>query len=190
MSSLRKTFTTAEAAALSMMSDKRVRKELETSVVDAPSPRELPFSALVYLEVLRQSQLELRVAQRQKLYQVLKDWMNAPTRESRLSWSPVVTFEVGAVADELNQRWERFSAWKDARVVLDPTVMGGAPVFKGTRLTLERLAGLLAGGEERDDVLSDYPELTSEDMEFAPLYVKAYPRVGRPRHVANRQFAT
>ena len=38
------------------------------------------------------------------------------------------------------------TAWKD-RIVIDPEIMGGKPVIKGTRVPLQVIIGSLAGGD-------------------------------------------
>lgn len=53
--------------------------------------------------------------------------------------------------------------WED-RIALDPAVMVGKPVVKGTRLTVELIVGLLADGWSQDEVLQNYPGLTREDI--------------------------
>jgi uncharacterized protein (DUF433 family) len=56
------------------------------------------------------------------------------------------------------------------RIVVNPKVMGGKPVVKGTRITLELLLRLLAQGLSPEDILRDYPHLTREDISAALLY--------------------
>jgi uncharacterized protein (DUF433 family) len=56
------------------------------------------------------------------------------------------------------------------RVVIDPKVMLGKPVIKGTRLTLEIILEKLAHGETAADLLRDYPFLQEEDIRAALLY--------------------
>jgi uncharacterized protein (DUF433 family) len=43
---------------------------------------------------------------------------------------------------------------------------------------------MLERGEAPETIVDDYPYLTAEDLELARLYVRAYPRVGRPRTAA------
>ena len=43
-----------------------------------------------------------------------------------------------------------------ARIVSDPAVLGGKPVVKGTRISVEFLLELLASGATRADVLKNY----------------------------------
>ena len=66
------------------------------------------------------------------------------------------------------------------RVVSDPAVLGGKPVVKGTRISVEFLLELFASGATRADVLKSYPHLTAEDVEEALRYaadVLKYDRV-------------
>ena len=50
------------------------------------------------------------------------------------------------------------------RIVIDPKVMVGKPVIKGTRLTVQYITGLLARGESVDEILQEYKGLTREDV--------------------------
>ena len=50
------------------------------------------------------------------------------------------------------------------RIVIDPKVMTGKPIIKGTRLTVQHILGLLAQGMEIKDVLQEYTGLTKEDI--------------------------
>jgi len=53
--------------------------------------------------------------------------------------------------------------WKD-RIEVNPDVMVGKPVVRGTRLTVEFVVGLLAQGWPESEVLRNYPKLTREDI--------------------------
>lgn len=56
------------------------------------------------------------------------------------------------------------------RIVSDPAILGGKPVVKGTRISVEFLLELFASGATRSDVLKAYPHLTAEDIEEALRY--------------------
>jgi uncharacterized protein (DUF433 family) len=62
----------------------------------------------------------------------------------------------------------------------DPEVMGGTPVYRGTRIPVHGIADMLGQGATVAEILEGYPALTREKVELAPLYVKAFPRRGRP----------
>jgi uncharacterized protein (DUF433 family) len=50
------------------------------------------------------------------------------------------------------------------RIVLDPEIRFGKPVVRGTRITVGDVLGYLAGGMSEQDILSDFPQLTREDV--------------------------
>ena len=55
------------------------------------------------------------------------------------------------------------TAWQE-RIIVDPTVMVGKPVVKGTRLTVEFIIDLLAQGWSESEILRNYPGLTLQDI--------------------------
>lgn len=56
------------------------------------------------------------------------------------------------------------------RIALDPKVMGGKPVIKGTRLTVEHVLNLLAHGATNEEILGEYPGLTDDDVRACFLF--------------------
>lgn len=59
------------------------------------------------------------------------------------------------------------------RIVRDPAICGGAPVFRGTRVTLRTVLATLAAGAGRDDVLRTFPTLAPEDVDAAISFAAA-----------------
>lgn len=57
-----------------------------------------------------------------------------------------------------------------SRIVVNPKIMVGKPVIKGTRLTVEYILGLLAHGTSMEDLLQEYAGLTKEDIQACLLY--------------------
>ena len=57
-----------------------------------------------------------------------------------------------------------------ARITVDPQIMVGKPVIKGTRITVQLIVQLLAHGETETEILEDYPDLKKEDIKAALLY--------------------
>lgn len=51
-----------------------------------------------------------------------------------------------------------------ARIVVNPKVMVGKPVIRGTRLTVEYILGLLAHGAEFEEILTEYQYIAHEDI--------------------------
>jgi uncharacterized protein (DUF433 family) len=56
------------------------------------------------------------------------------------------------------------------RITLNPKVMVGKPVVKGTRLTVEYVLNLLAHGATVSEVLEEYQGLTTEDIQACLLF--------------------
>jgi uncharacterized protein (DUF433 family) len=50
------------------------------------------------------------------------------------------------------------------RINIDPNVMVGKPVIRGTRLTVEYILGLLAHGVTMDEILKEYLGLEKDDI--------------------------
>jgi uncharacterized protein (DUF433 family) len=53
------------------------------------------------------------------------------------------------------------------RIIRDPEICGGAPVFKGTRVLLRAVLAGLAAGETTEQILTGYPSLQPEDVQAA-----------------------
>ncbi len=56
------------------------------------------------------------------------------------------------------------------RIVLDPAVRFGKPCLRGTRITVGDVLGYLAGGMTVEQVLADFPQLTTEDIRACLAY--------------------
>ena len=50
------------------------------------------------------------------------------------------------------------------RIVIDPKIMVGKPVIKGTRLTVEHILKLLVQGLTVQEIVAQHPRLTDEDI--------------------------
>ncbi len=57
-----------------------------------------------------------------------------------------------------------------SRIVLDPKILDGKPVVRGTRLSIEFVVGLLAEGWSEADILENYPNLGVEDVRACLAY--------------------
>ena len=67
----------------------------------------------------------------------------------------------------------------------DPGILGGKPVVRGTRLSVEFILELAASGASKSEIAAAYPELLSEEaVEEAFLYAARQTRAPRPRRIA------
>ena len=60
------------------------------------------------------------------------------------------------------------------RIVSHPSVLGGKPCIRGTRISVEFILELIASGASRDDIIRDWPNLAAEDVEEAVLYAARF----------------
>ena len=63
---------------------------------------------------------------------------------------------------------------------MNPAVRGGKPCIKGTRMTVYDVLEYLAGGMTEDAILSDFPDLTRDDIRATLAFAAA-----RERRLAN-----
>lgn len=63
-------------------------------------------------------------------------------------------------------------SWQE-RIVIDPGILAGKPVVKGTRLAVEFIIDLLAQGWSEADILRNYPGLTPDDIRACLAYAGA-----------------
>jgi len=66
--------------------------------------------------------------------------------------------------------------WKE-RIVIDPGILVGKPVIKGTRLAVEFIIELLAQGWAEEDILQNYPGITRQDIQACLAYASEILRV-------------
>jgi uncharacterized protein (DUF433 family) len=59
------------------------------------------------------------------------------------------------------------------RIIRDPQVCGGEPVFKGTRVPLRTVLASLAEGDTIEQILADFPTLAPEDLRSAIAFAAA-----------------
>ena len=62
------------------------------------------------------------------------------------------------------------SEQSEERIVINPQVMVGKPVIRGTRLPVELILRMLAQGMSENEMLREYPRLQPEDIRAALAY--------------------
>ena len=55
-------------------------------------------------------------------------------------------------------------------ITIEPGKRGGRPCIRGMRVAVADILGWLAAGMSHEDILSDYPELTENDIRAALAY--------------------
>jgi uncharacterized protein (DUF433 family) len=146
--------------------------------VDAGSPPRFEDQAIIYFRARRLFAFQLLTRDRKRLYALVSQALaqHLATVDLGLGWM----LDLDEISRDMRDRIARFEEWK-GRLVIREEVLGGEPVFPASRLAVRHIGLMLLRGAERIEVREDYPYLTDEDVEFAPLYATAYPRLGRPR---------
>ncbi len=55
-------------------------------------------------------------------------------------------------------------------ITADPAILGGKPIIRGTRISVDFILDLYAAGVSRDEILADYPHLTPEALSACLAY--------------------
>ncbi len=55
-------------------------------------------------------------------------------------------------------------------ITIEPGKRGGKPCIRGLRITVYDVLSWLASGMSEDEIISDFPELTKEDIKASLLY--------------------
>lgn len=71
--------------------------------------------------------------------------------------------------------------WNFSLVVSDPDILGGDPVFRGTRVPVHLIAALLEYGSTEPDILKAYPRVTAKMVQMAQVYARVHPLLERAR---------
>jgi len=60
------------------------------------------------------------------------------------------------------------------RIAMNPEVMGGKPVIRGTRIPVDMILRKLGVGMTVEEILADHPHLTTEDIRAAQAFAADY----------------
>jgi uncharacterized protein (DUF433 family) len=174
-------FTPTEAAVLTGLTLKAVNNAIDRNTVSAIPGKEggrlLDARALVSLSI--ESRLSAGIATPELRRKVFDALAEAPRN--------VVSLEGGLIKIDLRQpRRELAALLRDLRrarrmVVSDLEILGGDPVFRGTRVPVHLVAELVAQGSKPPELIESYPRLTAEMIRLAPVHAAAYPLRGPKR---------
>jgi uncharacterized protein (DUF433 family) len=56
------------------------------------------------------------------------------------------------------------------RITANPKILGGKPIIRGTRISVEFILDLLASNVSEEEILEDYPHLKMEDIQACLRY--------------------
>ncbi len=177
-------FTPAQASAVAKLPLKAVHKLIDGRIIHprrtrrgSETQRLLSREQLVYLRLEVEGIRLLPVSSRREVARAIE---SSPGVDSvAISGSSVLIVVVKTARLEVERELKRLRK-VEQMVVSDPETMSGTPVYRGTRIPIELVAAMMDQGASVEEILDGYPALSREQVKLAPLYVKAFPRRGRP----------
>ncbi|HWE84511.1 MAG TPA: DUF433 domain-containing protein [Terracidiphilus sp.] len=177
-------FTAPEASAIVKLPLKAVHKAMDGGLIKPRRLRRgkqvhrmLSHEQLVYLRLEAEGVRLLPMASRREVARAVESTPNVDT--VTVSGGSAILVRVKDAREDVDRELERLRR-VEQMVVSDPEVMGGTPVFRGTRIPVDLVAAMLEQEATVEEILDGYPSLTREHLELAPLYVAAFPQRGRP----------
>lgn len=153
--------------------------------------RRLCFRELVYFELissLGEQGLQLSPAQKQEVYQVLvrkltspanSHWRRMPGLLIRHGAVPL-SLDLTAIAQALSYRY-RLVKRPQQLVESNASTCAGDPVFRGTRIPVAVVVEQLRAGTPRQELESDFPQLSQQALDYAEILARLPKPPGRPR---------
>jgi uncharacterized protein (DUF433 family) len=177
-------YTPAQAAALTGLPLAAVHKAIDTQLIrpritrsGATVRRLLTKEQLIFLQLEAEGLRLLPLETRREVAVLLQQ--SPKTDKLPVGNGTALRIEVRPARRRMERQLKQLARIEQI-VVRDPDIMRGIPVFKGTRIPVELVADMLAQGATADEILEGYPTLNDEKLAIAPLYMRAFPRRGRP----------
>jgi len=140
------TLTSREVAELSGTPKRIVEKAIEERVVRVRmhaargttrhARRMLPIHAVAYAAVIRRLDLKLTAVHKKRLASKLAQLRSAEIHTARVELAPAVEINIGRLVGDAVDRAERYRATRDSSIVIDEAIKGGAPIIRGTPMTV------------------------------------------------------
>ncbi len=190
MSAAARVYTPAEAAVVSQIGIKAVHNAIDKRIVDtvsggAPAKtvrrRALTGEGLLRLKLWYGVGSTLAADRRQRLFEAIKAEPAAKTVRA----DDLLIIDVAEARKQLNARIRDLDE-AEATIGRVKGVMGGEPVFKGTRIPVRTITAMLAQGADEEDLLEGYPSLTARMIELARIWTAAHPTRGRPKKLSDQ----
>ena len=179
-------YTPAQAAAMTGLSLAAVHKAIDTGLIKAKAARTagtarrlLTREQIVYLQLEAEGVRLLPLSARRSVAKAMR--RSPQIDELALGNGHVLLIKVSTARRKADEGLRRLVR-AEKMVISDPEVLGGTPVYRGTRIPVRLVADMLAQGASVKEILEGYPSLSREMIELAPIYVRAFPRRGRPAH--------
>ena len=192
------TYTIKEAAALAGLSERMIRNEIGRRVIRVERrPRgradaiALPKGDVLYFRLVKDLHVRLSRNDRSALYRLLSGKARS-AGEWRLERNSlrrgILVLDTKTVSNELESSLRSYDAGRE-KVTSHPEVLGGEPVFVGTRIMIRHIGKLALRGVPSAEIRTDYPALSDDDIAFAAMFSRMKPGPGRPGKLRFRREA-
>jgi uncharacterized protein (DUF433 family) len=191
MIALARIYTPAEAAAVSGIGIKAVHNAIDKRIVDTVPGAVRNAGGIVRRALTGEDLLRLKLwygvgatlpaDRRRRLFEEIKA---APTAKT-VRADDLLIVDVAEARKQLKARIVDLDE-AEAAIGRVKGVMGGEPVFKGTRIPARMITTILAQGADEAEVLEGYPKLTPRMIELATIWVAAHPVRGRPKKLSEQ----
>ncbi len=189
---------TAEAAFIADLSDRHMNRVVDEHILPESLVRTdngrwfARLGAALTSVYFRTEDLLVAEVRRTILRDLTARLLNRPDRDEVLALLPSMRKDLDwhfklAIGDVdfkiyIDTAWKRVRVIESAksRVHEDPEVLGGVPVFAGTRVPIETVLASLEKGVDQERIRKAYPFLTDAHIEAARVHAKIRPRRGRP----------
>src|ERR1700689_2679749 len=177
-------YTPAQASAITGLPLAAVHKAIDSRLIRPRFARSgttvrrlLTMEQLIYLQLEAEGLRLLPVGTRREIAESIQ-------RSPKTETLPVANgtrflIGIGTARRKVESQLKQLAHIEEL-VVSNPEIMRGTPVFKGTRIPVDLVADMLAQGATAKEILEGYPALDAEKVAIAPLYMRAFPKRGRP----------
>lgn len=177
-------YTPAQAAAITGLPLAAVHKAIDSRLI-RPRParsggsvrRLVTKEQLIYLQLEAEGLRLLPVGTRREIAESIR--RSPKTEKLPVANGAALLIEIGTARRAVERQLKQLARMEEM-VVSDPEIMRGTPVFNGTRIPVDLVADMLAQGATAEEILEGYPTLSKEKISIAPMYMRAFPRRGRP----------
>lgn len=181
-------YTPAQASAVSGLNPKAVQNAIDKRVVQpvvtgagrpkSPTATGQRIGRLLTVEDLVRLRLYHGVPADRRS-RVFKEMAARPSART-VDAGDFLLVDVSAARRQVAERVRQLEVAERA-IHRDKAILGGEPVFKGSRIPVYGLMAMLDAGADPSEILEGYPKLDSNDLELARIWVAAHPRRGRPK---------
>ncbi len=188
MSERELSLSVSEVAALSGVSEKIVRNEIHRGIIPSGNRRaerkhwRFPPDAVAYFMLF--SKIPFPKEDRQAVYELMAtdkrragNWRKS--HQDTLDRDGFLSIRTKRFLSDSNRKLRLYKQGL-RRIESRPEILSGEEVFKGTRLSVRHIGGMLRKGVTIEDVKADYPTLTIDDIRFAEIYSAVRRPPGRP----------